>query len=744
MTQEREGAGTPWLLVLVGVASALGASWSLRYGSQHVMLALVAVATMSYAGLARWLWVSRAQIRSSLSRHLIPATMTVAITLAFLATEPGRNGVLLAYLWMVPFVFNSFPWRQVAFHAGAMLVAAWAVLVAHAREGGYGVTDNRVLAVGCFFTMTVLALGMIVRRGARSLLRSRHLAQRHAERSGALAELSAAALHDVHLSQLLDDLTRTCRSLIHGDVVVVLRAMDAGLGLAGQSGWPAPCPPRAAVVGDRLGDVADAAGATEVHSEPIAIGGQTWGWLAVLSNGPRRFDVDDRQTLRALAGLLTVVISRDQAKLELAHQSSHDPLTTLPNRFLFHELLSSALARVSRTETQVAVLLLDLDEFKIVNDSLGHSAGDELLHTGAHRLAAVLRSGDSLARLGGDEFAVLLQDLHGPEDALMAAAHLQEAISAPITVDTHSFVISASVGIALAARGSDKAPEQMLREADSAMYHAKKRRRGLIELFDEDLQVQVTRRLALEAELREAVRTRQIRVVYQPVVEPRTGRVTGAEALARWTSPTYGPVAPPEFIAIADETGLIDGLTEQVLTRALAAAAGWRARIPGFTIAVNVTPRQLQNPRLGLQIGSLLRGAELPPDALTLEITEVALGENVDEVLATLEVLSNMGVGFALDDFGTGYSSMARLRALPLSTLKVDRSFIDDEEILRTIAALSDNLRLQPLAEGVETEEQRDRIVALGYDRAQGFLWSRPLPEGEATERMLAATAGRR
>ncbi|WP_130491409.1 putative bifunctional diguanylate cyclase/phosphodiesterase [Motilibacter rhizosphaerae] len=464
----------------------------------------------------------------------------------------------------------------------------------------------------------------------------------------------------------------------------------------------------------------------------------------------RRSETQARaETARAQRLALEASELAEQARALAArreYDALHDPLTGLPNRTLYRDRLAAAVAHASRTGGDVAVLLLDLDRFKLVNDSRGHAAGDVLLRSLGERLAGRLRGSDTLARLGGDEFAVVLQDVDDPVDAEGVAAQLLDALREPFDLrDPESgaataLYITASCGIAFGLGRRDDLGA-VLREADTAMYQAKARGRGLVEVFDASLRHVAQRRLDLENQLRHDLETGSgaLCAWFQPVVEPRTGRIVALEALARWTCAGYGAVPPPEFVHVAEDSGLVHELGRRMLALALENAARWVRLQPELEIAVNVSPVQLQQPGFAEDVLSALARAELDPGRLCLEITESTLLDPEQHHVATLHLLHEAGVKLAVDDFGSGYSSLAQLRSFPLDKLKADRSFVDDLPILQAVSDLAQALGVVPLAEGVETVEQARFVAALGYQEAQGYLWSRPRPPGDISHLLQGA-----
>jgi diguanylate cyclase (GGDEF)-like protein/PAS domain S-box-containing protein len=437
------------------------------------------------------------------------------------------------------------------------------------------------------------------------------------------------------------------------------------------------------------------------------------------------------------------VSERKSAELELAHRALHDGLTGLPNRTLFLDRLGQALRRSRRRSRGVAVVFLDLDRFKVVNDSLGHKAGDRLLVDVAMRLSSALRPSDTLARFGGDELTLLCEDIEDDADARSIAQRLLDTFAEPFVVQDGEAFLQASVGIALSRDGFE-APEDLIRDADAAMYRAKDRGQG-IELFDEAMRQDVHDRLALEAALRRGIGRGELRLHCQPLVSLADARIEGFEALVRWEHPERGLVPPGSFIPLAEETGLIVPIGAWVLSEACATLRQMidETGMSSLQVSVNVSPRQLQQPDFVAQVRAALDDNALEPGCLVVEITESAIMET--GAAAILRALKELGVRLAMDDFGTGYSSLAHLRRFPLDVIKVDRSFVaglgdgQGSSIAGAIVSLAHALGLRTVAEGIEDDEQRRAVLALGCDVGQGFLFARPMPADDLT-RLLAAS----
>ncbi|MGZ4759046.1 MAG: EAL domain-containing protein, partial [Acidimicrobiales bacterium] len=447
------------------------------------------------------------------------------------------------------------------------------------------------------------------------------------------------------------------------------------------------------------------------------------------------------------SAILHDISERKAFEQRLAHQATHDPLTGLPNRSLLIDRLEGALARARRHNRRVAVLFLDLDHFKVVNDSLGHGLGDRLLVAIAERLAVALRPGDTVARFGGDEFVVLCEDLVSQHDAITIAERVDDAVSGPFVIDDTEVFVGVSIGIALP-DDTEADPETLIRDADAAMYRAKDRGRSRWELFDNAMRASAVDRLDIENALRRALDRRELRVFYQPVIDLMTGRVDGVEALLRWEHPERGLLNPGDFITVAEETGLIVPIGSWVLDQACRQVQRWHAsaeRSTPLSVAINISGRQLGHPRLVEDLAAVLADTSIDPSLVELEITESVLMDDVEMSADTLGRLHALGVHLAVDDFGTGYSSLSYLRRFPVDILKVDQSFVDglgedssDSAIVTAIITLAHTLGLRAVAEGVESALQLAELRRLGCDRAQGFHMARPA-SGHDVGELLAA-----
>jgi diguanylate cyclase (GGDEF)-like protein len=450
-----------------------------------------------------------------------------------------------------------------------------------------------------------------------------------------------------------------------------------------------------------------------IVNKPIAGG----GWIATHE------DISDRQ----------------RAEERIVHMARHDALTDLPNRTMFRERLEYELKRIKRGDA-LAVLCLDLDHFKSVNDTLGHPVGDELLKVVAERLRRCIREPDTIARLGGDEFAIIMTDMHAPTDPVVLAKRIREAILKPYILDGHQILADISIGISLAPIDATE-PDLLLKNADMALYGAKADGRGTYRFFEPEMDARMKARRELDMDLRKALANGEFDLHYQPLVNIQNNEITAFEALLRWNHTVRGFVSPAEFIPIAEETGLIIPLGEWVLRQACQETVNWPTNIK---VAVNLSPAQLNSRNLTEVVVNALTASGMPANRLQLEITETVLLQNTFNTLATLQKLRALGVQIALDDFGTGYSSLSYLRSFPFDKIKIDRSFIQDLmngaeplAIVHAIAGLAKNLNMISTAEGVETKQQLEALQALGCIEMQGYLFSQARPPAEIVRMFL-------
>jgi diguanylate cyclase (GGDEF)-like protein len=438
---------------------------------------------------------------------------------------------------------------------------------------------------------------------------------------------------------------------------------------------------------------------------------------------------------------------RKSLERQLSHRATHDTLTGLPNRTLLTDRLMQALQRANRSGNKVGVLFCDLDQFKVLNDTLGHAAGDQVIIAVARRLEAISRASDSVTRFGGDEFVVVVEDVKNETEVLALADRLRTSVTAPMQIDGVDLWFGTSIGVVLTdgmPRATSRDVDNLLRDADTAMYQAKDTGRNRIVLFTPSMREAVASQLELTMSLRHAVSRGELRMQYQPIFRCSDGTITGAEALVRWQHPQWGLIGPIEFIEAAEDSGAISDIGKWVLNEACRQAAQWQSMTsPGFSVAVNLSAKQLSDPDLVTMVAETIDRHRIDPNMIALELTESALMNDPEKATAVLRKLSDLGVWISIDDFGTGYSSLAYLQRFPVDVLKIDRSFIarildtpQTTALVHGIVDLAHALGLLTVAEGIEFEEQRRAVSRAGCDTYQGFLSARPLDVAEFTERL--------
>ncbi len=469
--------------------------------------------------------------------------------------------------------------------------------------------------------------------------------------------------------------------------------------------------------------------------------------LRAVQEGAQDYLIKGQVTPEAMSRSIRYAVERTRAEATMAHRALHDPLTGLPNRLLFIDRLALALARSGRSSGSVAVLFLDLDHFKAINDSLGHEAGDELLVHVARRVEGALRPADSVARFGGDEFTILCDAVEHERDAAIIGERVLAALARPFPLGEGEVALGGSLGLALG--GQESTPEGLVRNADIAMYRAKERGGSCYELYDELMRTRAAARLDAERSLRRALERGELRLHWQPSINLRTGAVVGMECLLRWQHPERGLLGPEEFLALAEETWEIVPIGHWVLQEACRQARRWidLAHAPRMTVAVNLSARQLARPELPARIAAALRASGLDPSALRLDVSERALMEDLDAGLVALNGLKRSGILVSVDDFGTGHAALGDLKRLPVDALKLDPSYVAglgsdprDGAIAGAVIGLAHALGLQAMAEGVETQEQLDALEALGCDLVQGYFFSRPLSANAMGKRLTVVS----
>ncbi len=662
------------MLVAVGVLGVLGLVGLLGWRSRTAATVRLVVVLV----LAFWLMASRAEGSGYvLLWHFVVAAVYPLVLPPRLSPWVAAM-VPAAYLALVPLDAADGPLPVALLRAVALaVIAAFASSAAHAFRAVVWDRDSALATLRTFVGATPVGLGYW------------DLAMRARWVNGAFAELAGTPPDD-HVGRPVAD----------------ERALPAAFAVNLH---------RAAVSG------------REVQGVELSRDGRVWS--------SSFFPVRDGRRALGVGSVVIDVTDQREAQRALAHSATHDALTGLPNRTLFGDRLGVALAQAARTGELVAVVFCDLDRFKMVNDSLGHAAGDAMLQVAADRLSAVVRSGDTVARLGGDEFALLCTAVTDVDEARRVADRVCAAMREPIPIGERLITSTLSVGVALCAPG-ERDVAGLLRDADVAMYQAKDAGRDQVAVFDASLRVTARERLEFHTALRAAVDRGEISVAYQPVLRLNGNgegdRVVGLEALARWRRPGFGDVPPSAFIPTAEDLGLIHTLGEHVLTTALRSLVAWRQESgEPLVAAVNMSALQLADARCVDMVARLLGESGLPPSALELEITESVLMLDVEQSLRRLAELRALGVSVAVDDFGTGYSSLAYLRDLPVDVLKIDKSFTtqlpDDRPMVEFIVELARAIGATTVVEGVETAEQLAVVRSIGCDQAQGFYLSHPL-----------------
>jgi diguanylate cyclase (GGDEF)-like protein/PAS domain S-box-containing protein len=592
--------------------------------------------------------------------------------------------------------------------------------------------------------------------------------ERRAAQQAAVARLGEHALERVEIAALMEEAVSAAAEVLGVEIATVAELLPGGAWFQLRAAYG-----RHDAIGERAASgTSSHAGYTLLTNGPVvvedwskerrfslappmrAIGVQAGVTVAIEGrDGPfgvfgahslsrREFTTGDVDFIQSLANVLADALERQTTEDAIEHRALHDPLTGLPNRVLFLDRLEHALERLRRQpRAHVAVLFIDLDHFKLVNDSLGHHAGDELLAAVAARLKQAVRPSDTVARFGGDEFGLLLEEVSSEVDAITTAERIAAVFARPFIVGSNEHFVTTSVGIALAKGG--ELPDELIRDADAAMYRAKERGRARYELFDEVMRGRAIARLRIENDLRRAIEREELRLAYQPIVALHDESIVGVEALIRWDHPQRGAISPAEFIPVAEENGLIERIGRWVLDGACRQAAVWSRARPDaapLVMSVNLSPLQLASGQFPQLLTDVLDGTGVDPSWLSLEITESLLLDEAEAVIETFRALKSIGVRLVLDDFGTGYSSLSYLSRLPLDALKVDRSFVSalgsdssGSAITEAIIAMARALSLDVVGEGTETGQQVAELRRLGCDLAQGFLFSPAVAPEEIT-----------
>jgi len=699
--------------------------------------------------------------------------------IAAVAAADGGTRSPFTLLFVLPLLFGalSYPLKATVI-VGVLDVAAFLAVEATAGSdaaySAFGAFALVCAAVLCAWESSNqserrAALGRV----AQALRRSEATTRLQAREQETVARFGQLALRGTEVDDLLVEATRILQRVLDVEIAAVLQPLPGGEDVMVRAGVGLPD----GIVGSLKvpAGTGSQSGYTMANGSPVIVAdwreetrfaqppmlaemgtlsgvtvmirgkGEPFGVLGAQSGEPGRFGPQDVTFIQAIANVLANAIERHEADEMIRHAALHDPLTGLANRSLFLDRLEHALQKARRTETSVAVLYLDLDGFKLVNDSLGHAAGDDLLAAVAPRLKQVLRPADTVSRFGGDEFAVLVEDVTNERDPTRIAERIAEGLTQPFVLREREKFVSASVGISIG-HGSESA-ETLLRNADAALYRAKEKGRGGYEIFDNQMRSRVVEQMRIENDLRSALERGQLELRYQPVVRLSDGAVGSFEALLRWRHPDWGLVGPDAFISVAEDTRLIVPVGRWVIATACREVARWQALDPDrrpVGVAVNLSARQLADPELPLALERAIAENGIDPASLSLELTESVLLEESENPERALRGLKELGVRIALDDFGTGFSSLGYLKRLPLDSIKLDRTFVDDLQpgsteaaIVEAVTVMAGALGLDVVAEGIENDEQLRIVRDLGCGHVQGYHFARPVEPREVDGLLL-------
>ena len=768
-----------WLSALVCLGAAVYALGTWDQPNRSLILAAITIGLLS-TPLILLLPLERI-IRGPLREPFFVAWSVADIVLiGVCAGLDGGSNSPFVLLLIMPFLFAalSYPLRPIIVVAIAQLAALF--ILSFAVGGGLPFDGFGLFAAVCVALLGGLeARGQAQRRrtlseAAGALVRSEESSRLQANQQRAVARFGQQALEGADTDELAREASRILTEVLdidYGGVLKLLPGGDelllvSGVGLPeemiGQARVPADygsqsgyalATGKATIVDDlstetrfQQSELQSAQGMQSAAITLIKGKKEPFGVLGAGSRELHGFTQEDVDFMQAIANVLANAVERRRTEERTQHEALHDGLTGLPNRNLFLDRLRHALSAGARRETAIAVLFLDLDQFKLVNDSLGHEAGDELLAAVAPRIEQALRPGDTVARFGGDEFAVLADDVGDEHGATRIAERIAEALARPFILREREHFVSASIGISIGT-GAEP-PEALIRDADSALYRSKEHGRGGYEIFDEVMRSRVIEHMQTENDLRRALQREELVVHYQPVVRLQDGTIASMEALIRWNHPERGLIGPLAFIPVAEDSRLIVPIGRWVIEQACRQAAVWQRLHPDsapVSVSVNLSARQLADPELIHHVEGSIRANGIEPSTLWLELTESTLLEDTAYVERTLGSLQRLGVCLVLDDFGVGFSSLGYLKRLPLSIVKLDRSFVEnvtdspnDAAIVRAVSDMAETIGIGVVAEGVENADQVRVARELGCGYAQGFHFSEPVPASYA-ERLLAS-----
>jgi diguanylate cyclase (GGDEF)-like protein len=721
--------GSGGTLVLATLALPVDGRWVPGIVTPAVLALFVVVVTLS--------WPDRIPI---LVLRLLPTSGLVLVSLVVYSGGDAFASYASIYIWVVLSAFYFFEPRWGYFNLG-LVGACYAAILAIQHPAAS--TAHWLLAF-----VTLLVAGTLIaalRQRVDGLIIN---LRNHAARQGSLAVLGDQALEGAETGDVMEAAVRIAADGLGCELSEVLIPLpdEPALLMRKGYGWRGrdvrterihrdpDSYPGAGELPDHLAEH----GVSASLAAPIRDGGRVYGVIAVHTRSDREFTRLDSGFLQGIASIIAHACSRRLAEEQARHRSLYDDITELPNRALFNDRLDRALGRNRKEGRLLAVMLVDVDDFKTINDAFGHETGDDLLRALGARVRDALYLSDTVARLGGDEFCVLCEGVGGAAEAHAISDRMRAAIAEPFKLGKRTIRVTASVGIALST--SLDTAEGLLRDADAAMYRAKERGRNRSELFDDTLRANLLTRLAVENALRGALANDELSLRYQPIVRLPEGSIEGVEALLRWDHKTLGSVSPAEFIPIAEQTDLIVPIGAWVLQQACVQATRWHSLGHLVSVSVNLSPRQLSHRGLVPMVRDTLAETGIEPSLLCLELTESALMEDAELAAAILGELKELGVQLVLDDFGTGYSSLNYIKRFPIDSVKVDRSFVmqlepgsTDSAIIEAVAGIADAFGMSLVAEGVETSAQAGLVHELGCGLGQGYLFAKPIPAREIT-----------